>query len=187
MKSIARIGLLAIVTLSPAFALAQYPGSYTQESTTVYTDGGFFNSIPGFGGVGGDGSLAGIAETVLFVINKVFVPVIFAVAFIVFLYGIAKAYIFSIGDYEEVEKGHTLMLWGIIAFVVMISIWGIVNVVTNTFGIGGYRAPYTPSSSPANGSGGLYGSSRPPKSSPVPPTPNTNPSPDTGNYLPGAI
>ena len=87
-----------------------------------------------------------VAQNLLYLINNVLVPVLFAIAFIVFLYGIAKAYIFSGGDEEAVKQGHKLLMWGIIAFVVMISIWGIVNVVANTFGLAGAYAPPTPSS-----------------------------------------
>ena len=92
------------------------------------------------------GSICSIASTILYLINSVAVPVLFAIAFIVFLYGIAKAYIFSGGDPGEVAEGHKLVLWGIIGFVVMISLWGLVNVVSNTLGLGGYSAPPLPNS-----------------------------------------
>lgn len=82
-------------------------------------------------------------------INNVLVPVLFAIAFIVFLYGIARAYIFSGGDPGKVAEGHKLLLWGLVAFVVMISVWGLVNVVANTFGLQGAYAPLLPSSLPA--------------------------------------
>jgi hypothetical protein len=62
------------------------------------------------------------------------------------LYGIAKSYIFNGGDEAERAKGHQIILWGIIAFVVMISIWGLVNVVATTFGLTGYTAPPLPQS-----------------------------------------
>lgn len=91
-------------------------------------------------------TICAVAQNILYLINNVLVPVLFAIAFIVFLYGIAKAYIFSGGDPAKVSEGHKLLLWGIIAFVVMISIWGLVNVVANTFGLAGYYAPPTPSS-----------------------------------------
>ncbi|MBU6490756.1 hypothetical protein KGQ25_01120 [Patescibacteria group bacterium] len=90
-----------------------------------------------------------VAETILYLINSVLVPLLFAIAFIVFLYGIAKAYIFSGGDPEKIKDGHKLVLWGLIGFVVMISLWGLVNVVSNTFGLAGYGAPSTPTSYPA--------------------------------------
>ncbi len=101
-----------------------------------------------------------VASTIIYIINNVLVPVIFAIAFIVFLYGIARAYIFSGGDAAKVSEGHKLLLWGLIAFVVMISLWGLVNVVANTFGLQGYYAPPTPSSISPYGSmsgGTLFG------------------------------
>jgi len=90
--------------------------------------------------------ICSVASNILYIINNVLVPVLFAIAFIVFLYGIARSYIFSSGDAEKVKEGHRIILWGIIAFAVMISVWGLVNVVANTFGLGGYYAPPLPRS-----------------------------------------
>lgn len=89
-----------------------------------------------------------VAQNILYIINSILVPVIFALAFIVFIYGIARAYIFSRGDEGKVKEGHQLVLWGIIGFVVMVSLWGLVNVVANTFGLGGIGAPIPPTSYP---------------------------------------
>jgi hypothetical protein len=90
--------------------------------------------------------ICGVANTIIYIINGILVPVLFALAFIVFLYGVAKTYIFSAGEAAEVERGHKLILWGIIGFVVMISLWGLVNVVASTFGLGGVGAPPPPQS-----------------------------------------
>ena len=98
---------------------------------------------PFFLGAGCVGSIFCVANTILFLINGVAVPVLFAVSFIVFLYGIAQAYIFSHGEPEKVAQGHKLLLWGLIGFVVMVSLWGLVNVVTNTFGLAGTYGPMT--------------------------------------------
>lgn len=100
-----------------------------------------------------------VASTIIYIINGVLVPVLFAIAFIVFLWGITKAYILSHGEPEEVSKGHKLILWGIIAFAVMISVWGLVNVVANTFGLGGQFAPPPPGSPYMSAAGGPGGSS----------------------------
>lgn len=91
-------------------------------------------------------SICDVANTFLYLINGVAVPLLFAIAFIVFLWGIAKAYILSSGEPAEVSKGHKLILWGTIAFAVMISVWGLVNVVASTFGLQGYYAPPLPTS-----------------------------------------
>ncbi|MCR4333901.1 MAG: hypothetical protein NUV60_02740 [Patescibacteria group bacterium] len=106
-------------------------------------------------------TLCAVAQNIIYLINSVLVPLLFAVAFIVFLYGIAKAYIFSHGNADAVKQGHQTILWGLIAFAVMISIWGLVNVVANTFGLSGAYAPPTPSSVSPYSSGGGYGQQQP--------------------------
>ena len=90
--------------------------------------------------------ICGVASTVLYLINYVLVPLIFAISFLVFLYGIAKTYIFSRGESGEIAQGHRIILWGLIGFVAMVSVWGMVNVVANTFGLTGVAAPILPTS-----------------------------------------
>jgi len=88
--------------------------------------------------------LQNYATVIINTINNILVPVLFAVAFIVFLYGVALKYIFSHGDAAKVSEGHKLMLWGLIGFVVMLSVWGLVNIFTGTLGLGGGIRPMYP-------------------------------------------
>lgn len=100
----------------------------------------FFSSGGGYAGFGPYQTGTGveyIAFKIIGLINGVAVPLLFAISFILFLYGVAKAYIFSSGDESEVKKGHHAILWGIIGFVVMVSVWGLVNIVSNTLGLQG--------------------------------------------------
>jgi hypothetical protein len=92
--------------------------------------------------------LFGIGSLIINLINTVFVPVLFAIAFIVFLYGVARTYIFSHGEPGEVEEGHKIILWGLIGFFVILSVWGLVNVVATTFGLNQVGAPATPTFTP---------------------------------------
>ena len=73
---------------------------------------------------------------VLGIINGILVPTLFAVAFIVFLWGIFQFYIFEGQNTEGQKKGHMLMLWGLIGFAVMFSIWGIIKLLQNTLSVG---------------------------------------------------
>jgi len=116
---------------------------YTQTTSTFFSGGTLYGST--LNGVC-TSSVCGVASNIVYIINYILVPVLFALAFIVFLYGIARAYIFSGGDPGKVSEGHKLLMWGIIGFVVMISLWGLVNVVANTFGLGGSFAPILPTS-----------------------------------------
>jgi|SRR3989344_1528061 len=88
--------------------------------------------------------IADLGGGALDIINGILVPVIFALAFIVFLFGVARKYIFSNGDQTKVAEGHKLILWGIIGFVVMLSVWGLVNIVTSVFGLTGGSRPTPP-------------------------------------------
>jgi hypothetical protein len=145
MKSITRFVVPLTFALMPAVAAA------ASISVGVGSNGSWFLGIGSgsgsYGGIGcGASNICYVAATILFIINDVLVPLLFAVAFIVFLYGVAKKYILSQGDEEGVAEGHRLILWGIIGFVVMVSLWGLVNVVANTFGLTGSTAPVLPTS-----------------------------------------
>jgi hypothetical protein len=85
------------------------------------------------------GGIAGVGTIIINIINGILVPLIFAIAFIMFVYGIAKTYILSHGEEAAVKEGHQLILWGLIGFFVMISVWGLVNIVNDTFGLGGQQ------------------------------------------------
>lgn len=77
-------------------------------------------------------------------INTYIVPLIFTIALIVFLFGVARKYVFSHGDPTKVAEGHKLIMWGIIGFVVMLSVWGLVNILQEIFGLTGGVKPDPP-------------------------------------------
>ena len=77
-----------------------------------------------------------LGSRVINIINGVLVPVLFAVAFIVFLWGAFKTFILGANSEEVKEEGKNLMLWGLIGFFVMVSIWGLVNILTGTIQFG---------------------------------------------------
>lgn len=68
-------------------------------------------------------------------INTVIVPTIFALAFLVFVYGVLNYFIFQAGDEKKREEGRAFVLWGLIGMVVLFSVWGFVNLLLSTLGI----------------------------------------------------
>ena len=67
-------------------------------------------------------------------LSEYFIILIASASVIVFLWGIVK-YI-ARGDSDEARKtGRTFMMWGIIGFVVMFGVWGLVAILQNTFGV----------------------------------------------------
>lgn len=94
----------AAVLLTPMLALAQF-GEID----------GFFGNITSF-------------------INNILIPLIFAIALLAFLYGVFKYFIMG-GDNEDNRKeGTQLMIYSIAGFVLMVSIFGIVNLIADGLG-----------------------------------------------------
>lgn len=132
MKTISRLALILASLATPLFAFAQT--GINTSYLTPYTD-----------------SKTGIIH----VINDILVPVLMAVAFIVFLWGIYKYFIQGAANESEKGEGRQFAMWGIIGFVIILSVWGLVNVVMSTFGFSPQtQAPTPPTFNPGTPGGG---------------------------------
>jgi hypothetical protein len=78
------------------------------------------------------------------VLNDILVPTLFALAFLVFVWGAFTTFILGANSEEVKEKGKNLMLWGLIGFFVMLSVWGLVNVIEGSIIFDRNYAPNTP-------------------------------------------
>lgn len=67
------------------------------------------------------------------------IPVMVALGVLYFFWGIIR-YVIA-GDEEAKENGRSMMVYGIIGLSVIVGLWGLVNVVINTFGLSGATAP----------------------------------------------
>lgn len=81
--------------------------------------------------------ITGVGNFIISTINDVLVPVLFAVAFIVFVWGAFSTFILGANSEETKEKGKNLMLYGLIGFFVMVSVWGLVGILTGSVNFGG--------------------------------------------------
>ncbi|MEN9582776.1 MAG: hypothetical protein RL641_730 [Candidatus Parcubacteria bacterium] len=63
------------------------------------------------------------------------IPLIFSLAMLVFLYGVMK-YVIAADGSDDREEGRWFMIYGIIGIFVMVSVWGLVGLISNTFDIG---------------------------------------------------
>lgn len=68
------------------------------------------------------------------IINTVIVPVIFALAFLVFVWGLFK-FVRDAGDEAKRAEGRQFILWGLLGIVMLFSVWGFVNLLLSTLGI----------------------------------------------------
>ncbi|MBP6855226.1 MAG: hypothetical protein KBD26_03690 [Candidatus Pacebacteria bacterium] len=67
-------------------------------------------------------------------ISKSVIPLLIALAVIVFIWGVLK-FIMNADDSTKREEGRNFIIWGLVGLFVMVSIWGIVNILNNTFGV----------------------------------------------------
>ncbi|MFZ2150214.1 MAG: hypothetical protein WAV15_03580 [Minisyncoccia bacterium] len=75
------------------------------------------------------------------IINNSVIPLIFAIAVVMFIWGAVKFFIINSDEEAQREQGKQFMIWGIIALTVMTAVWGLVGLLGETFNIGGRVLP----------------------------------------------
>ena len=61
--------------------------------------------------------------------------VVFALAFLLFVYGLVE-FLWKLNEGGENAEGKRHMVWGIIGMLIMVSVYGILGLLSNTFGLG---------------------------------------------------
>lgn len=69
-------------------------------------------------------------------------PLLILSAVVLLLFGIVKTFFWNSG--EEKEKGKSFVIWGIVALFVMVSVWGLVNILRSTFQLDNNNIPVAP-------------------------------------------
>lgn len=79
------------------------------------------------------------AQTFKDIVNNNVLPIfdsaitfIMTIAVLAFVFGAAK-FVLMAGDDKSRSEGKQMMLWGIISLAVMVSIWGLVQIIKTTF------------------------------------------------------
>ena len=85
----------------------------------------------------GGGGLTNYMQSIVTFINNVIIPLIIAAAVLVFIWGMFSFFILGASDEEKKQKGKDLMMWGLIGFVVMFSLLGIINLLVDAVGLKG--------------------------------------------------
>lgn len=83
-----------------------------------------------------------ILEKISDILN-ITIPVLMILATLVFLWGIIT-YITASGDEEKLKGARMYIIWGLIGLFVMVAVWGLVQVLLNTFGVGTPGTPIGP-------------------------------------------
>lgn len=141
---ISLLALFLVVFLTPLISFAQAddfdnfsdPSQYWEDTGDTNTN----NSSSGGGGGGLFCNLAnnpkvdGLINYITCLISRSIIPLIFVLAFAMFLWGVVQ-YVINSSEEAKREKGRQFMLWGVIALFVMFAVWGLVAVLGNTFNI----------------------------------------------------
>lgn len=165
----------SLVTRLGAFSLLLLPGAIAFAQTT--------------GGTTNTKTLGDLFNIILNIIDAYLVPLIFAIAFIVFLWGVFQYFVLGGANVEKRKEGQMFALFGIIGLFVMLSIWGLVNLFVNTFGFQSSTRPQLPTfgtGSTATTPGAKPGSTGNPfQSTPPAGTPPTTPGQNSSGNIPG--
>lgn len=76
-------------------------------------------------------TLAHTLKVVSGIINAI-IPIVLALAVLFFFWGLAM-YMFDAGNSEKKQEGINMMIMGVLAIFTMVSMWGIVRVLQQTF------------------------------------------------------
>lgn len=68
------------------------------------------------------------------VVGKPVISLLFAVAFVVFVYGVFQ-FIAKRDDDKGREEGKNSIIYGILGMVIMLSVFGIIDIISGTIGI----------------------------------------------------
>ncbi len=68
-------------------------------------------------------------------IQGTLMPLVFALALLMFVWGVFKTFILGGSDSTKQAEGRQLMMYSVLGFVAMFAIWGIVAFVMNVIGI----------------------------------------------------
>lgn len=84
-------------------------------------------------------SLKSLILMAIDLINSYIIPLLFAIAILAFVWGVVQFFFLNTADSKKRETGREFMMWSIIALAIMVSIWGLVAILTNTFNFSGTK------------------------------------------------
>ncbi len=100
--------ILLVLAFSPSLAFAQGVGNLTNIETFIRSIGR---------------------------ITQIALPIVVGLALLAFFWGLAR-FVFQSGKEDAQKEAKNMMLWSIVALFVMVSVWGLVNFIGTTLGVG---------------------------------------------------
>lgn len=70
-------------------------------------------------------------------LSDIVIPFLIGIAFFIFAYNAVRFFVIGGANPEAQDKAKSLALYGILAFVLIITFWGIINMLTSSIGLDG--------------------------------------------------
>lgn len=96
-------------------------------------------AVPAVASAQSIGGVLGLLAQANDLINRV-IPFIIALTVLWFLFGIFK-FVISAGDAEGRKEAQGYIIWGIVALFVMVSVWGLVNILVRSVNLDNTAPP----------------------------------------------
>jgi Type IV secretion system pilin len=87
-------------------------------------------------------SVDGLLNWFIYIAGRA-LPLLILAALVLFLFGIVKRFFWGKDAADRGEAGRYI-LWGVVALFVMVSVWGLVNVLRGTFNLDTNNIPVAP-------------------------------------------
>ncbi len=86
-------------------------------------------------------SLSNIVSFLLCLTNRFLIPILATLALLLFIWGVTQ-YVINADNEEARENGKKVMIWGIVAISAMVLVYGLVQLLVVTLGLGsGFGIP----------------------------------------------
>lgn len=93
-----------------------------------------------------DAAQALVGKVVTLIINPA-ILVVFSLGFFLFVWGLVQ-FLRSLNTGGNTDEGKQHMLWGVVGMLIMVSVYGIIALISNTLGLGVTPGqPYNPDTS----------------------------------------
>lgn len=123
------------VDANSAYNGSSLSNGQTIDGNSAYNGGSFASGMPSYPSTVGTSptsgdTIASFVGRIVGIVNA-FIPLLVAVAVLIFFVGLIQ-YIYHAGDSRAHGTGKAVMLWGLVALFVLMSLWGILSVAQSS-------------------------------------------------------
>lgn len=88
-------------------------------------------------------TIDGLLNWIIYIASRA-LPLLILAALVLFLFGIVKRFFLGGKDGADRAEAGKYILWGIVALFVMVSVWGLVNLLRGSFNLDNSNIPIAP-------------------------------------------